>query len=415
MTRTSNLRKLLIAIIICLFQINAFAQWKVQNSTVVNSLHGVHFIDDKIGYAVGQGGTMIKTSNGGQTWTTLTSVSNWGLFGVHYLDKDTGFIAGGFIGFAKSIEELHITNNGGASFSTVTGGSGAILQDIYFVDNKTGFAVGIYSDIFGTSDTNVIIKSVDNGTNWSLLNTGFMDPLYAIHFVDSDTGFVCGKNGAFARTTNGGASWTKIVTNTSNNLRDVYFINADTGIVVGDLGLVMTSSDGGKTFTKKILGTEHLYSVVMTSVKHAFTVGEKGVIFHSTNSGISWASMTSKTGANLYALTFGTPSKAWAVGDSGVVVALDSIFSMADVYEVPDEIGLYPNPAASFITLDLQVPSSSQIYLTIYNAAGIVVQKNSFGSVSSRLSIPVSDLYQGMYFLECKIDGIKHVRKFIIY
>jgi len=52
----------------------AFAQWKWQNPLPQgNYLSCVKFVDANTGYAVGSGGTILKTTNGRVKWISQTS------------------------------------------------------------------------------------------------------------------------------------------------------------------------------------------------------------------------------------------------------------------------------------------------------------------------------------------------------
>jgi photosystem II stability/assembly factor-like uncharacterized protein len=51
----------------------AVANWTPQVSGTSAQLHHTDFIDASTGWAVGDGGTVLKTINGGETWTAQTS------------------------------------------------------------------------------------------------------------------------------------------------------------------------------------------------------------------------------------------------------------------------------------------------------------------------------------------------------
>jgi photosystem II stability/assembly factor-like uncharacterized protein len=56
---------LLFAAILCLVS-NTFAQsWVTQTSGTTNTLRDIFFIDGSTGWAVGENGTVLKTTNGG--------------------------------------------------------------------------------------------------------------------------------------------------------------------------------------------------------------------------------------------------------------------------------------------------------------------------------------------------------------
>lgn len=54
-----------------------------------------HFVDDTFGFATVNNGTVLKTTNGGQSWTSSSLPANiWGS-GIYFFNKDTGLVGGG--------------------------------------------------------------------------------------------------------------------------------------------------------------------------------------------------------------------------------------------------------------------------------------------------------------------------------
>jgi photosystem II stability/assembly factor-like uncharacterized protein len=55
-------------------------------------LFALDFVNEKIGYASGERGFLLKTIDGGKNWKTLstTGTLNW-LYGMAFKDKDNGF------------------------------------------------------------------------------------------------------------------------------------------------------------------------------------------------------------------------------------------------------------------------------------------------------------------------------------
>jgi photosystem II stability/assembly factor-like uncharacterized protein len=73
----------------------AFSQWTWQNPLPQgNLLTSVCFTDINTGYAVGSAGTVIKTIDGGTTWTCLTDGVDYNLSSVFFVSMDTGFAVG---------------------------------------------------------------------------------------------------------------------------------------------------------------------------------------------------------------------------------------------------------------------------------------------------------------------------------
>ena len=66
-----------------------------------NNLFGVHFIDENIGWAVGENGTIIRTSDGGENWLELSCGTVNDLKDVFFLDSQNGFVVGGTLFFGN--------------------------------------------------------------------------------------------------------------------------------------------------------------------------------------------------------------------------------------------------------------------------------------------------------------------------
>ncbi len=70
------------------------ASWTFQTSGTTNFLAAVSFVDADTGTAVGELGTILRTTNGGATWERQTSrTTNW-LHGVSFVNADTGTAVG---------------------------------------------------------------------------------------------------------------------------------------------------------------------------------------------------------------------------------------------------------------------------------------------------------------------------------
>jgi photosystem II stability/assembly factor-like uncharacterized protein len=65
-----------------------------QNSGTENRLLGVSFVDANHGTAVGVGGTIVRTTDGGATWVTQTSGTTNNLRGVSFTDANNGTVVG---------------------------------------------------------------------------------------------------------------------------------------------------------------------------------------------------------------------------------------------------------------------------------------------------------------------------------
>ena len=156
-------------------------------------MKSVHFISATTGYAVGDSATILKTTNGGTTWTAQNS---------------------GITGMFKN------------------------LNAVYFTDVNTGYAVG---------QSGKIIKTTNGGTTWTAQTTNVTNDIFSIQFLDANTGYAVGWTKVL-KTTNGGTTWTvqnSGISGTYDNLNAVFFINANLGYTVGLKGRILKTTNGG--------------------------------------------------------------------------------------------------------------------------------------------------------------------------
>ena len=70
---------------------NGGRTWESQESNSPYFLLGVFFVDERTGWAIGNGGAIIHTSDGGKTWVAQNSGVRYNLFGLHFVDTKTGW------------------------------------------------------------------------------------------------------------------------------------------------------------------------------------------------------------------------------------------------------------------------------------------------------------------------------------
>ena len=93
----------------------------------------MHFVDPSVGWAVGDGGTIVKTTNGGTTWTAQDSGTTDGLCSVDFVNASTGWAVGDGGVILK-------TANGGTTWSVLPSGTTQALQSVHFISttNRLG-------------------------------------------------------------------------------------------------------------------------------------------------------------------------------------------------------------------------------------------------------------------------------------
>ncbi|MGI0013722.1 MAG: YCF48-related protein [Nitrososphaera sp.] len=144
---------------------------------------GVFFTDSNTGTVVGLSGTILRTTNGGASWSSQSSEIN-DFYGVSFFNANIGAVVGNGI-------ILH-TSNGGATWRRQI--IGTTLRSVSCPDVTTCIAVG---------DGGVIVRTTNAGQTWVADTSGTTNALLGVFFTSANTGTVVGEFGAILRTSGG--------------------------------------------------------------------------------------------------------------------------------------------------------------------------------------------------------------------
>jgi hypothetical protein len=114
-------------------------------------------------------------------------------------------------------ENIIKTIDGGVTWTVINGGTNDALHSVFFTNANTGYAVAGISVQNGT-----IIKTIDGGKTWSTLSNGKFNLLNSVFFTDENTGFAVGLGGTILKTTNGGGFPTAVENITQESTFTVY-------------------------------------------------------------------------------------------------------------------------------------------------------------------------------------------------
>ncbi len=288
--------------------------WRMQHYAggTTEYLASVFFIDNNTGWAVGSEGTILKTTNGGSTWSAQTSGTTETLHAVFFVDANTGWAVGG--GFLSEGIILK-TTNGGIAWSVQISGTPGELYSVSFIDDTTGWAVG---------RRGTILKTTDGGTTWSAQTSGTTLTLKSVYFLDANTGWAVGGGffeGIKLKTTDGGSTWSLQISGTTSSLESVRFMDANTGWTVGNFGTILKTTNGGSTWSAQSNGTtKNLESVYFVDANIGWAVGGVGTILKTTNGGSTWSAQASGTTDDLSSVHFVDANTGWTVGIRGTIL-----------------------------------------------------------------------------------------------
>ncbi|SPD75175.1 putative Ycf48-like protein [uncultured Desulfobacterium sp.] len=180
--------------------------WRKQKNGSRNNLLSVFFVDENKGFAVGGDGLILKTEDGGSSWKTVdvdfsslipeelfaVGVVSINLYDVFFANETLGFIVGDSGTILRSTD-------GGEQWSLVNMADVPPIFSVYFKNDGEGFCVG-YSGYF--------LKSEDGGSSWKRQKIDTANSLYRIRML-GDYGVIVGDLATQFTTKDGGKTWVK--------------------------------------------------------------------------------------------------------------------------------------------------------------------------------------------------------------
>jgi len=277
---------------------NAQVEWETiytePNNMVILDIHS--FNEDTL-IAVGESGTIMKSIDGGSTWTTQNSGTSYNLYDIECINLNNYYVCGldGTI--------LH-TIDGGSTWTTQNSGTSYNLLSITFIDQNNGYICGYNS---------TILHTIDGGSTWTTQNSGVLNNLINIKFITTNNGYICGWDGAILHTIDGGSTWTTQNSGTSYNLLSITFIDQNNGYICGADGAILHTIDGGSTWTtQNSVVSDNLYYVQFINDSTGWISGSSGIMLYTHNKGYTWYTQSSNTSSSIYALEFTNDSTGWA-------------------------------------------------------------------------------------------------------
>ena len=234
-------------------------------------LTAVHMHDELTGWAVGHDATILRTSDGGDSWTVVHDApeEELPLLDVWFRDRLNGLAVGAY-GFAVATED------GGDTWTGRT-----ISGDDYHLNAlipAPGQAAGSQL-LYIAAESGVIYRSEDGGETWQELPSPYAGSWFGGLALDENQVLLTGLRGHFFRSEDRGNSWTRIPTGTQATLTDAVLLPSGTVVVTGLEGTVLTSHDGGRSVESSNLATRQGISTAMPLAGGGvMLIGEFGVV-----------------------------------------------------------------------------------------------------------------------------------------
>jgi photosystem II stability/assembly factor-like uncharacterized protein len=254
---------------------DAGENWTISQG--ISSANDLNFYNSS-GFIVGNSGYVIKSTDNGNTWNSISAGTNDNFNSVNMINEDTILIS--------SSNKLLSSYDGGSNWQSynITGYS---VNKTFFINSKVGHAA---------CNSGKIIKTIDGGLNWYVTESVNTTPsdFFTIYFINSEVGFATREHNDILKTTNGGESWVENM-NTSDAIYSFYFFDELNGYISGEYGVIFKTTDGGTSWewvgfqSGRIDGTT-IYAIHFIDNNIGFAVGLRGRILKTIDGGNSWVS-----------------------------------------------------------------------------------------------------------------------------
>jgi photosystem II stability/assembly factor-like uncharacterized protein len=391
----------------------------------------LNFVSDQTGWAAGNGGIILRTTNGGVNWILQHSDTPYTMSSVHFPNSQTGYVVG-FRGGCCYLSPVYKTTNGGSNWTLQDCNTTYILSSVYFVSASEGWIVG---------DSSTILHTTNGGNNWLHVPSIGYEYYTCVQFMNSSTGWVVGKN-KIIKTTNGGVNWIYPPPSPIySEFWEARFPSAATGYVVGgDLatgsGFVLKSTNGGESWDSlSVTSSGYLLYLSFVNVSTGWVCGFDGVIMHTTDGGTSWERQTiGQPSAWLQCIQFVNSATGWVTGSpsifktitGGVIGIIPISGQVPKVYSLSQN---YPNPfnPATTIRFSLPLPSPANgginsggaqaVRITIFNLLGeriATIVNEPLKSGTYEVTWDATSFSSGTYFYRLQAGEFVDAKKMIL-
>ncbi|CAN7245279.1 YCF48-related protein [Pseudoduganella sp. LjRoot289] len=274
-------------------------QWKQARSPVSSDLLAVSFPTSTQGWAVGHGGVVLHSADGGATWTRQLDGRQASALAIRHYEAQlaAGKQAGQFLKREQSL---------------AVDGTQPFL-DVYFESATTGYVVGTFNRLYRTQDggktwtpwmdrsdnpdelhfyairggAHGVYLVGEQGMVWRLdaaaerfvaMRTPYKGTLFGVVSAGPGTLLVYGMRGSLLRTADEGKTWETIATGNPAGITSGAVLQDGTIVLVNQAGGIDLSRDDGKSFNaQKSARPMSYFGVAALGGKQIALAGSEGV------------------------------------------------------------------------------------------------------------------------------------------
>jgi photosystem II stability/assembly factor-like uncharacterized protein len=341
-------------------------------------INDICFVDSSNGYFCNAGGSIFRTSDGGETW--LLNGHNQGdpTTLIRFLDPTLGLGASPFSGLGYDKANSVVSANDwswwtpsslyladATDFLPVS--RSVILKaddlgisrlDNYFGQWTRTYKLPMYFDYdiyvpYGNvhrivmkrggdilalasywriryagllaDSVSLLLRSTDSGKTWAKFWQGGRTDFRTIAFASDDVGWMGGEHETILKTTDGGSSWIQQHADTLStlNIRSLAAIDSNRAVAIRGWGEIIRTTDGGATWTETYVEQNPTQTGVL-----AFPTPSSGFfggkyLCRTRDGGAHWEPVNNSIDANTYHIQFINRTRGWVSTDRGLYRSTD--------------------------------------------------------------------------------------------
>ncbi len=280
-----------------LYSDDAGKSWRQAAVPVSVSLTALQFVDNKVGWAVGHQGVVLRTADGGATWSKRFDGVQAATLVLRDAEASFGPERDKAVADAKRLVE---------------DGPDKPFLDLYFDSPNTGYVLGAYNMMFRTTDggatwqpwqsrvanpkglhlygmrgaagaiylageQGLLLRSTDKGASFSPLPTPYKGSYFGLLAAHGGTLLAYGLRGNVFRSGDQGASWSQVNTGVQASLAAGTVMADGAMVLVSQGGDVLVSRDDGRTFAAQTATALPLAAVAQAGDGALVVAGLRGL------------------------------------------------------------------------------------------------------------------------------------------
>ena len=415
--------------------------WEKIDTPTDQFLQSIHFVDSLYGWAVGNSGTIIHTSDGGDNWVIQDSKTENEIVDVFFLNRSLGWASAWNYTILPFGTLLLKTTDGGFKWNVEAyREDNLFITTILFTDSLNGWMGG---------RPHALVRTTDGGVNWQQAYIDTMTlaffPVLNIQFYNAQYGYACGGRfdiaGVIWRTTNSGDSWTPIdpVYAPPDEIWQMHFFDSLNVIGVGGdpdqfgVGFINTTNAGNSWDYNEI-------GILGAATAVSFRTGSEGwapiplanSLLYTLDSAKTWTEVNAPDSSAIYELIFTDSLHGFAAGEEGAILKYKpqnindvKVIEQTthDTYQLYQN---YPNPFNPVTKIKFSIPSNQMgktpnVKVVVFDILGNEVASlldkellSGIYEVEFGAMVGNRQLVTGIYFYQLRAGEFVQTKKMIL-